>query len=82
MEIQTTATFDELFLKLPRKIQIKADEKTTLFRENPFNTVLRTEKLHPKGYDVRGGRVCLDSLKRFLSGKLPCLMPLPASEVV
>ena len=30
----------------------------------------------------RGGRVCLDSLKRFLSGKLLCLMPLPASEVV
>ena len=52
MEIQTTATFDELFLKLPRKIQTKADEKTKLFRENPFNTVLRTEKLHPKGHDV------------------------------
>jgi hypothetical protein len=34
MEIHTTATFDELFLQLPRKIQIKADEKTTLFREN------------------------------------------------
>ena len=44
MEIHTTATFDELFLKLPRKIQTKADEKTKLFRENPFNPVLRTEK--------------------------------------
>ena len=31
---------------------------------------------------LRGGRVCLGSLKRFLSGKLLCLMPLPASEVV
>jgi hypothetical protein len=31
---------------------------------------------------VRGGRVCLDSLKRFLSDKLLCLMPLPASAVV
>jgi hypothetical protein len=30
----------------------------------------------------RGGRVCLDSLKRFSSDKLLCLMPLPASEVV
>jgi len=28
IEIHTTATFDELFLKLPRKIQAKADEKT------------------------------------------------------
>jgi len=37
MEIHTTATFDELFLKLPRKIQTKADEKTKLFRGNPFN---------------------------------------------
>jgi hypothetical protein len=52
MEIHTTATFDELFLKLSRKIQTKADEKTKLFRENPFNPVLRTEKLHPKGHDV------------------------------
>ena len=30
---------------------------------------------------LRGGRVCLDSLKQFLSDKLLCLMPLPASEV-
>ena len=30
----------------------------------------------------RGGRVCLDSLRQFLSGKLLCLMPLPASVVV
>ncbi|MCG2723081.1 MAG: DEAD/DEAH box helicase family protein [Thermodesulfovibrionales bacterium] len=33
-------------------------------------------------FEDRSGRVCLDSLKRFLSGKLLCLMPLPASEVV
>ena len=26
---------------------------------------------------TRGGRVCLDSLKLFLSGKLPVFMPLP-----
>ena len=57
IEVYTTATFDELFLKLPNKIQIKADEKTKLFRENPFNPVLRTEKLHPKGHDVWSFRV-------------------------
>ena len=33
-------------------------------------------------YKKRGGRVCLDSLKQFLSGKLLCLMPLPVSAVV
>ena len=32
--------------------------------------------------DPRGGRVCLDNLKQFLSDKLPRFMPLPASEVV
>jgi len=57
IEIYTTATFDELFLKLPKKIQIKADEKTKLFKENPFNPILRTEKLHPKGHDVWSFRV-------------------------
>ena len=46
IEVYTTATFDELFLKLSDKIQIKADEKTKLFKENPFNPILRTEKLH------------------------------------
>ena len=59
MEIYTTATFDELFLKLPKKIQTKADEKTELFRENPFNPSLRTEKLHPKGHDVWSFKVDL-----------------------
>lgn len=57
IEIYTTATFDELFLKLPKKIQVKADEKTKLFKENPFNPILRTEKLHPKGHDVWSFRV-------------------------
>lgn len=57
VEIYTTAAFDELFLKLPKKIQIKADEKTKLFRENPFNPILRTEKLHPKGHDVWSFRI-------------------------
>jgi len=56
-EIYTTATFDELFLKLPKKIQTKAEEKTTLFRKNPFNPILRTEKLHPRGHDVWSFRV-------------------------
>jgi mRNA-degrading endonuclease RelE of RelBE toxin-antitoxin system len=59
MEIYTTATFDELFVELPKKIQNRADEKTELFRENPFNPILRTEKRHPKGHDVWSFRVDL-----------------------
>lgn len=57
MEIYTTATFDDLFRTLPRKIHIKADKKSALFKENPFNPILRTEKLHPKGHDVWSFRV-------------------------
>ena len=56
-EICTTATFDELFLKLPKTIQAKTEEKTRLFRENHFNPILRTEKLHPRGHDVWSFRV-------------------------
>ena len=37
MEIYTTATFDKLFLSLPKNIRIKAEGKTKLFRQNPFN---------------------------------------------
>jgi proteic killer suppression protein len=59
MEIQTTATFDKLFAKLPRKIQIKAAKKTQLFKENPFNPSLGNEKLNPRGFDVRSFRIDL-----------------------
>ena len=43
MRILTTKTFDKLFKKLDTKIQIKAAEKTELFKENPFNPILKTE---------------------------------------
>lgn len=52
IEISTTDTFDRLFQKLPRKIQLKAAKKTDLFKQNPFNPILRTEKLHPPKHDV------------------------------
>jgi sec-independent protein translocase protein TatA len=40
---------------------------------------IREFKKTMSGEDDRGGRVCLDSLKHFLSDKLLCLMPLPSS---
>lgn len=58
--IITTSTFDKLFKALDAKIQKKAAEKTEIFKENPFNPILRAEKLHPKGYDVWSFRVDLD----------------------
>jgi len=60
MKIVTTCTFDRLFRKLDVKIQRKAARKVELFKENPFNPVLRTEKLHPKGHDVWSFRVDRD----------------------
>ena len=57
IKIVTTQTFDELFHQLDEKIQIKAARKTEIFRENPFNPILRTEKLYPKQYDVWSFRV-------------------------
>jgi len=60
IRIITTKTFDKLFGKLDTRIQKKAAEKTELFKENPFNPMLRTEKLHPKAYEVWSFRVDLD----------------------
>ncbi|MCK4352605.1 type II toxin-antitoxin system YoeB family toxin [candidate division WOR-3 bacterium] len=57
IQVYTTETFDHLFGKLERKIQLKAVKKTDLFKETPFNPILRTEKLHPKGHDVWSFRV-------------------------
>lgn len=42
---------------MPKKIQLKAAQKTELFKVNPFHSSLRTEKLSPKGYDVYSFRV-------------------------
>lgn len=59
-QIQTTKTFDRLFKKLPYKIQKKAVLKTELFKKNPFNSILRTEKLTPKKYNAWSFRIDLD----------------------
>ena len=59
MEIQTPQTFDKLFAKLPKKIQVKAALKTQLFKTNLFHPSLKTEKLNPKSYDVWSFRVDL-----------------------
>lgn len=57
IEILTTATFDKLFAELPEAIQLKAVKRTDIFRANPFNPSLQTEKLHPKKHQVWSFRV-------------------------
>lgn len=56
-QLITTKTFDNLFKKLERKIQEKATAKTELFKNNPFNKILKVEKLHTKKIDVWSFRV-------------------------
>lgn len=48
MTIRTTAYFDKRYKKLPRKIKEKAKERERIFRINPFDSHLRTHKLHGK----------------------------------
>ena len=57
IRVFTTRTFDKLFEKLEKRVQIKAVEKTKIFKINPFDRILKTEKLHPKRYDIWSFRV-------------------------
>ncbi|TSC65460.1 MAG: hypothetical protein CEO21_406 [Microgenomates group bacterium Gr01-1014_80] len=51
-KIFVTGTFKELYQKLPKIIQIKADAKTEIFIKNPFHPSLRTKKLEPHHQEV------------------------------
>jgi len=59
MEILTTLTFDALLKGLPSDVQAKAVKKTDLFKENPFHSSLRIEKLHPKKFNIWSFRIDL-----------------------
>ncbi len=68
-QIVTTKTFDKLFKALNKKIQEKAVKKSELFKKNPFNSVLRIEKLYTKKVEIWSFRVDLNYriIFRFLS---------------
>ena len=48
---RTTPIFDRHYKKLPLKIKWKAKEREQIFRESPFDSLLRTHKLHGKDKD-------------------------------
>ncbi len=48
MQIFYTPTFLKKWNKLPLKIQKLAEQKEEIFRENPFDSRLKTHKLHSK----------------------------------
>jgi hypothetical protein len=59
--------------KVTSKVAGKGDMKLAV--KQAVKPLMNTE-------NISGGRVCLDNLKQFLSDRLFCLMPLPASEIV
>ena len=48
MKIFYHPRFPKAFLGLPRNVQIKAERREKIFREDPFDSRLDTHKLHGK----------------------------------
>jgi addiction module RelE/StbE family toxin len=48
MEIIYTSKFVREYKKLPDRIKSIAEEREKIFRKNPFDTKLKTHKLHGK----------------------------------
>lgn len=48
MEIEYSSHFQDAYWKLDQKTQKHAELKEALFRKNPFDSALKTHKLHGK----------------------------------
>ena len=48
MNIYLTSKFKKAYKRLPKEIKEKAKIKEKIFRENPFNPILETHRLHGK----------------------------------
>ena len=48
MDIIYTSKFEREYRKLPSKIKAEAEEKERIFRNDPFDPILKTHKLHGK----------------------------------
>ncbi|MBI5305990.1 type II toxin-antitoxin system mRNA interferase toxin, RelE/StbE family [Candidatus Wolfebacteria bacterium] len=53
MKIIYTSKFAREYKKLSKEIQLLAEEKEKIFREDSFNSILQTHKLHGKFKDFR-----------------------------
>jgi addiction module RelE/StbE family toxin len=51
MIIYFTSKFKKAYKNLPKKIKEKAERKEKIFREDPFNPILKTHPLHGKYKD-------------------------------
>ncbi len=50
--IQVTNLFEKHYRKLPKRVKEQAHEKELVFRADPFDSTLRTHKLHGKDKDA------------------------------
>lgn len=57
IEVLYTPEFKRRYRELPSAIQRKAEQRETLFRENPFHPLLRTEKLRPHSKEYWSFRI-------------------------
>lgn len=48
MKIKISSLFEKHYKKLPQNAKIQAKEKEKIFRDNPFNPILKTHKLSGK----------------------------------
>ena len=48
MRIKISPRFEKNYKKLPKKVKEKAKEKEAIFRDNPFDSQLKTHKLKGK----------------------------------
>jgi mRNA-degrading endonuclease YafQ of YafQ-DinJ toxin-antitoxin module len=46
--LEYSSHFKDVYRKLSKKIQRQAEQKEDLFRKNPFDSALKTHKLHGK----------------------------------
>ena len=51
LTVRTVKRFDKHYRKLSKQIRDQAKEKERIFRDDPFNAILRTHKLHGKDRD-------------------------------
>lgn len=57
IEIFLTEEFEKRYRDLPKSIKKKAEKQEELFRQNPFHSSLRIEKIEPKGREVWSFRI-------------------------
>lgn len=51
MRIYLTSKFKKTYKRLPKQIKEKAKKREEIFRQNPFNPLLETHRLHGKYKD-------------------------------